>query len=118
MVTSVRESGNTSLPERMTDPLMWCSLIAAKVNQIMRGKTNNVGEVTLAASTTMTTVSIPIGVIGDKTVILFDPTTDNAAQHLTNKFYVSSRNPLTGQYVITHASAVHTDMTYRVAYIG
>lgn len=115
---SVRENGNISVPEKMTDIPAWCRLLAAKINQIIRGKTNNVGEVTLNASSTTTTVSVAIGDFGEKTVFLFDPTTDNAAQHMTSKFYVSSRSPETGQYVITHSSAPHTDMTYRVAYVG
>lgn len=118
MVTSVRTEGNISVPEKMTDIPLWCRIIAAKVNQILRGKTNNVGEVTLTPSSTTTTINVAIGTFGDKTVFLFDPTTDNAAQHLTSKFYVSSRDPSTGQYVITHANAIHTDMTYRVAYVG
>lgn len=117
-LVSVRTEGNISLPEKMTDIPEWCRLIAAKVNQILRGKTNNVGEVTLNASSTTTVVNVAVGVFGEKTVFLFDPVTDNAAQHMTTKFYVSSRSPDTGSYTITHGSAPHTDMTYRVAYVG
>lgn len=117
-LTSAREEGNIAVPETMADPLLWCRIIAAKVNQILRGKTNNVGEVTINATSTTTNITVPIGTFGERTVFLFDPTTSNAADHFTNKFWVSSRNPLTGEYTITHASAPHTDMIYRVTYVG
>lgn len=117
-LVSVREEGNISVPEIMTDIPAWVKLVAAKVNQILRGRTNNVGKITLNASSTTTTINVAIGVFSDKTVFCFMPITNNAADHYNNKFYVSSSSPDTGQYVITHQSAPHTDLTYRVAYIG
>lgn len=102
----------------MTDVPSWVSIIAAKVNQILRGKTNNVGEVTLTPSSLTTDVTVPVGVFGEKTVFLFMPITANAAAHFDNVFWVSSSDPSTGQYTITHQSAPHTDLTFRVAYVG
>jgi hypothetical protein len=118
-LVSVREEGNISVPESMTDTNAWAKIIAAKVNQILRGKTNNVGEVTLAASVTTTTVTVPKGVFGDKTAILFDPATATAATAFgSGSFYVSTRNPDLGTYVITHPNTADTDKIFKVAYIG
>jgi hypothetical protein len=118
-LVSVREEGNISLPEKMTDIPAWCRLIAAKVNQIMRGKTNNVGEVTLNASSTTTNVTVPVGVFGDKTVFLFDPTTSTAATAFgSGSMYVSARNPDLGTYTITHPNTADANKTFRVAYVG
>ena len=119
MVTSVRTDGNISVPEKMTDVSMWCRIIAAKVNQILRGKTNNVGEITLTANSATTTISVPVGVFGDNTTILFDATTSTAATALgSGNMYVSTRNPDLGTYVITHPNTADTNKTFRVAYVG
>jgi len=103
----------------MADIPSWCALIAAKVNQILRGKTNNVGEVTLTASSTTSAIAVAIGTFGDDTVFLFEPTTSTAATAIgSGSMYVSARNALLGTYTITHPSTAATDKTFRVAYIG
>lgn len=118
-LVSLREEGNISVPERMTDIPNWVNLIAAKVNQILRGKTNNVGEVTLTANAATTSVSVPVGVFGDKTVFVFDATTSTAATALgSGSMYVSTRNPDLGTYVISHPNTADANKTFRVAYIG
>ena len=119
MVTSLREEGNISVPEKMTEPLPWLRLIAAKVNQILRGKTNNVGEVTLTANAATSTIAVAIGTFGDKTVFIFDPTTSTAATAFgSGAFYVSTRSPDLGTYVITHPNTADANKTFRVAYVG
>lgn len=119
MVTSVRTDGNITVPENMSDNSLWLRIIAAKINQILRGKTNNVGTVTLTASSTTTDVSVAIGVFGANTVMVFEPTTANAATAFgSGSFYVSVRDPRAGTYTITHPSTADTDKTFRVAYIG
>jgi hypothetical protein len=118
MVTSLRGQANISVPELMTDVPSWLKIIAAKVNQILRGRTNNVGEITLTASATSTNITVAVGTFGDKTVFVFMPITNNAADHYNNKFYVSANDPRAGTYTVTHSSAPHTDLTYRVAYVG
>lgn len=119
MIVSLREDGNISVPERMTDIPGWVNLIAAKVNQILRGRTNNVGQVTLAANAASTAIAVPIGVFGAKTAILFDPTTSTAATAFgSGSFYVSARAPDLGTYTINHPNTADTDKTFRVAYVG
>ena len=64
--------------------------ISEVVNNMMNGKTNNTGTVTLAvASATTTTINDER--IGYNSIITFMPTTANAASELTN-LYVSARN--------------------------
>lgn len=116
---SLRETGNISVPETMTDIPQWVKIIAAKVNQILRGRTNNVGEVTLTSGAASTSVTVPIGLFGDRTVFVFDATTANAATALSSGgMYVSARDPLAGTYTITHPNTAQADKTFRVAYIG
>lgn len=79
----------------------------------MQGKTNNTGTVTLTASSTTTTLTDPR--IGAESVILFMPTTANAAGALAG-LYVSARG--TGTATLTHASTVAVDKTFSYAVIG
>lgn len=118
-LVSMRGMGNLSVPETMTDIPQWLKLVSAKVNQIMRGKTNNVGEVTLTAGAVSTSITVPVGVFGDKTAILFDPTTSTAATAFgSGSFYVSNRAPDLGTYTINHPNTADTDKIFRVAYVG
>jgi len=118
-LVSLRGEGNISVPEVMTDVPAWIRIVAAKVNQIMRGRTNNVGEVTLTASSATTSVSLPVGVFGEKTVFIFDPTTSTAATAFgSGSFYVSNRAPDLGTYTINHPSTADANKTFRVAYVG
>jgi hypothetical protein len=118
-LVSVREQGNISVPETMTDMPSWVKIIAAKVNQILRGRTNNAEEVTLTANSATTSVTVAIGVFGDKTAFLFDATTPTAATALgSGSMYVSARDPSLGTYTITHPNTADTDKIFRVAYVG
>lgn len=87
--------------------------VAEVVNQMMDGKTNNTGTVTLRASQTTTTLAdLRIGV---NSVILFMPTTANAAGALSSLF-VSARGNQTA--TLTHASNTQTDKTFAYCVIG
>ena len=111
--------GNTAIPEKMTDIPQWCRVIAAKVNQILRGKTNNIGEITLTANSATTSITVPVGVFGTSTVFLFDATTSTAATALgSGSMYVSTRTPDTGVYIITHPNTADTNKTFKVSYVG
>ena len=72
------------------------------VNNILAGKQNNTGSVTLATSATTTVVTSYI--VGPETVLLFMPTNAAAATELAaGGMYVSSRGKNT--FTITHANA-------------
>ncbi|QRM54745.1 hypothetical protein [Sinorhizobium sp. BG8] len=73
--------------------------IAATINDLVR-QFENIGSVTLASSTTSTTVSNPK--VLSSSVIVLQPRTSTAAGAQATT-YVSSVSG--GQFVITHASA-------------
>jgi len=87
--------------------------IAEVVNRTIDGKLNSTGSVTLTASATSTVVAEARS--GSDSVILFMPTTANAAAELATMF-VSSRGKQT--FTITHANNGQTDRTFKYVVIG
>jgi len=88
--------------------------ISEVVNNILNGKTNNTGSVTLAvASATTTTINDER--IGFNSIILLMPTTANAASALTN-VYVSARAK--GSATLTHSANTSADKTYGYTVVG
>lgn len=89
--------------------------VSLVVNGIMNGKINATGEVTLTASSATTAVTEVRA--GADSVILFTPTTANAAaEQGAGGMYVSSFGKQT--FTITHANNAQTDRTFRYAVIG
>lgn len=89
--------------------------IALVVNSILDGKINATGSVTLTASAASTAVTE--GRAGDDSVILFMPTTANAAsEQAAGGMYVSSRGKQT--FTITHANNAQSDRTFEYVVIG
>lgn len=88
-------------------------ILADRINQLINGRSNAVGDVTLtanAASTTLTDARI-----GPDSFIGLMPTTSNAAAALTAT-YVTSRGK--GTATITHANNAQTDRTFRYSIQG
>ena len=85
--------------------------VSEVVNNAMNGKTNNVGTVTLTASTTTTTITDER--LGFNSVILLSPLTANAAAQTP---YVSTKAK--GSAVITHTSVVSTDLDFDYIIVG
>lgn len=89
--------------------------VATIVNNILDGKINATGTVTLTASAASTAVTEDRA--GATSVILFMPTTANAAaEQAAGGMYVSSRGKQT--FTITHANNAQTDRTYDYIVIG
>lgn len=89
--------------------------ISLVVNNLLDGKLNSTGSVTLTASAATTTVTEFRA--GYESVILFMPTTANAAaEQAAGGFYVSSRGKQT--FTITHANNTQTDRTFDYIVIG
>jgi len=88
--------------------------ISEVTNNILNGKTNNTGTVTLNVSSA-TTTTISDERIGFNSVILLMPTTANAASSLTN-VYVSARAQ--GTATLTHSANTNTDKTYSYIIVG
>jgi hypothetical protein len=85
--------------------------VAEVVNNAVNGKTNNTGTVTLAASTTTTTLNDER--LGFDSVILLSPLTANAA---AQNPYISTKAK--GSVVITHTSVASTDLNFDYIIVG
>ncbi len=95
----------------------WNRSIVAVLNNAMLGKINVVGTVTLTASTTTTTISLPR--ISRNTVVLYTPTTANASAEVGNgTIFQTYPNTTTGQAVLNHASNAQVDRTFAFALLG
>lgn len=81
--------------------------IATTVNEQLKGRANNVGEVTLDASVTTTTIS-DIRIKQTMTAVLI-PRTANAAAAMTN-VYISA--VADGSITLTHSSTATVDRTF------
>jgi len=86
---------------------------AITINNVMDGKINSTGDITLTASATSTTLSDAR--IGANSVILFMPRSANARTAL-NTLYVSAR--ASGSATLNHASSSNTDQNLSYVIIG
>lgn len=109
------DTGFPRVPLDAVDWKQWIRTAGGVINSLRDGKINARGEVTLAASTTTTTLSDDR--IGPNSVIVLMPTTANAsAEYGNGTIYVSARGK--GSATITHASNSQTDRTYGYAVLG
>ncbi len=105
------------VPQQHPDEGAHRRLLAEAVNLLLRGKSNNVFDVTLADSAATTTVTNNLITVGS--VLHFMPTTANAAaEQGAGTMYVSSTGRLNGSTVITHANNAQTDRTFKVSVVG
>jgi hypothetical protein len=91
----------------------WIRKVAEVVNQILDGKINSIGSVTLTASSATTTLTdLRIGVTSK---IFFSPTTANAATATANL-----RVTATGKQTatLTHANNSQTDRAFDYVVLG
>jgi len=85
--------------------------VAEVVNNAVNGKTNNTGTVTLAASSTTTTLNDER--LGFDSVVLLSPLTANAA---AQNPYISTKAK--GSVVITHTSVASADLNFDYIIVG
>ena len=88
--------------------------VATAVNNLLNGKLNSIGEVTLTDSQTTTTLSDRR--LGPDSVVLLVPLTSNAADAAIAGIYVSART--NGSCTLNHASDVDTDQDFAYAILG
>ncbi len=88
--------------------------ISEVVNNLVEGKSNNTGTITLAVASA-TTTTLTDERIGFESIILFMPTTANAASAMTN-LYVSARAK--GSATLTHSANTAADKTYGYIVVG
>lgn len=88
--------------------------VAEVVNNIMNGKTNNTGTISLNQGATSTTINDRR--IGPDSVILFMPLNSNAADELAHgHMYISARDQATA--TITHGNHM-SEMLFAYVVIG
>lgn len=108
-------------PESMADPIEWCFRISRIVNNIMKGRTNNVGTVTLTANSATSVVTLAKGQLSQDSAIIFDPLTATAATELygsTMYVLTASRDVTNKQFTITHANSAVTTRSFRYIIVG
>jgi len=88
--------------------------IAEVVNNLIEGKSNNTGTITLAVASA-TTTTIYDERIGANSVILLMPKTASAVSVITST-YISATNK--GNAVITHTANTVADKTFRYIVVG
>ena len=89
--------------------------VAFVVNNLLEGKINSTGTVTLTASTTSTVVSDRR--VGANSLIFFMPQTANASSEMASGgMYVSSRGKHT--FTITHPNNANADKTFGYVVLG
>ena len=103
----------------MREPAVGASIrdIVFAVQQLVRGRSNATGTVTLAANQATTTVTLDLRLSNEKGFPLLTPTTANAAAEIGNGTMYISSVTRTG-FVITHANNVQTDRTYHYEFRG
>lgn len=115
MATSVRlldfTRGNRTVPIDHPDEKEHRRFLAEEIQNILDGKINATGSVTLTASVATTTLSDRR--IGPSSAILFSPTTANAA---AEALYVTAQGD--GTATLNHANNAQTDRTYNYAVLG
>lgn len=114
-------SNYEGVPESMTDPVDWCFRISRVVNNIMRGRTNNVGTITLTANAATTVATLAKGVLSQDSAIIFDPLTAHSATELygaTMYVLTANRDVTNKQFTITHANNAQTDRSFRYIIVG
>lgn len=90
-------------------------IIAAVVNQIIRGGSNAVGTVTLTADAATTQVTRDA--LYEDATILLDPQTQTARNELASgNIYVSA--VVNGSFTISHLNSSVSDRTFRYLAIG
>ena len=108
-----------NMPKHITNPIEWLRQTEPVVNGLMQGKSNNYGSVTLTANAGSTVVTEAPNRISIYSVLLFMPTTANAAAEVgAGTMYVSATAPASNTFTITHANNAQVDRTYRYAIIG
>lgn len=91
----------------------WLAKIAAVLNGVLAGKTNNTTTVTLTANAATTTLTDSR--IGANSVICLMPTTANAAAALATTYFNTFAD---GSCVINHANNAQADKTFSVTITG
>lgn len=106
-------NARTSIPVFEPDDTQHRIRIGSWAVQVMQGKLNNTGSVTLTALATSTTVVDARA--GINSFIGFTPLTSSGAVEIAT-MYLSTRGD--GQFIITHSNSVIADRTFVYCVLG
>jgi hypothetical protein len=101
-----------TVPERWEKEEEHRRKIAQAVNDLQRGRTNNVFTATLTANATMTTVSVSFARVGDAAVLT--PQSSSAAASAANVYTVVTN----GTIEVHHDASAATDRTFGIVLFG
>lgn len=87
--------------------------LAIVVNNLLQGRSNNTGSLTVAANAATTTLTDSR--IGANSVVLVMPTTAHAAAELATLYFTDFAD---GHCTVNHANNAQLDRTFRYAVIG
>lgn len=96
----------------------WLRELSNVLRNVMSGKTNNTGSVTLTASAASTTVSLAVGQVTDDSAILLSPRTANASAEIGAGTIYAVPSGSSSNFVITHANNAQNDRTFRYVIVG
>lgn len=91
-------------------------ILMDRVRDLIEGRSNASGSVTLAAGTTTTTVAR--STINANASVTLTPTTAHAAAEIGNGTMYVNIYPGGGSFVITHANNAQTDRTFYYLVLG
>jgi len=86
------------------------------INELIQGRSNATGSVTLTASTTTTTVSR--ATISKDAYVFLQPQTAHASAEMGNGTIYWAVSATGGSFTITHANNAQTDRTFGYLVIG
>lgn len=102
--------------ELQSTEVQWRRIVLA-INQLIRGRGNNVGSVTLTASSATTVVTPETRIMNEDAKVFFTPRTANAsAEYGGGSFYVSAITRTS--FTVSHANNAQSDRTFDYAIIG
>ncbi|HYF36221.1 MAG TPA: hypothetical protein VD994_13085 [Prosthecobacter sp.] len=105
-------------PKTLNELWPWLRDLFLAFARVKRGKLECVGELTLSAGVTSTTLTVP-GLLSPQSVVCFDPKTANAATELYGAtMYVLTADRGNDTWTITHANNGQTDRTFQYSIIG
>jgi len=113
-VPEILQEGFSS-QESMSLLRTWAATAARSLNASIKGKTNNRGELTLAASATSTVVVDSR--VSSESQIYLTPLTANAALAVATTF-IAEASKGQGSFTVTHASTATTDRKFDYVVIG
>jgi hypothetical protein len=87
------------------------------IRQLMEGRSNAVGSVTLAHDGSATTTTVTANTCGPNSVVFLSPLTANAASAASGT-YIKAADISAGQFVVTHDATSNTDVTFGWVCLG